>query len=501
MTTSEGKTMKMKLKRFLSLFLVLLLTLSITGGLAASSNNSDNDGSLLSSLSWDVHADDDIASGIWGTCAWKIDSTGVLTIKAGNGADISVADQAPWHSYATQITSVVTDGQIKLPNLANNLFLGCTKATSIEMGDFDSSETTWMTSMFGNCSSLTSLDLSSFDTSKVTTMSTMFVGCVKLAALDLSGFKTGKVTNFDYMFSNCKALTSLDLSNFDTSSAITMFTMFAKCTSLKYLDISNFDTSAINHVTDGHDYGMESMFDGDSKLWKIKLGPNFNKHGTFNTTGLTSAPVISLFTGNWTRGNSRNHEEAITNTELMDNYDSTYADTWYWEVTGTETIDVVVDKVCNTDNGVERLTGAKLEILDSNNTSVDSWTSADEAHEISLPVGSYTLTEISAPDGYEITDDIQFTISSRGVITIDGETTQSITMVDKKKATPTPTPTATSTATPAATSTPTATATAETTSKSPDTSDNSSMLIWAIALIVAAAGIGGVIAIRRKHSK
>jgi hypothetical protein len=63
------------------------------------------------------------------------------------------------------------------------------------------------------------------------------------------------------------------------------------------------------------------------------------------------------------------------------------------------------------------------------------------------------------------------------------------------ESTPTPTPTA------GATATPTATATSTATSKSPDTSDNSSMLIWAIALIVAAAGIGGVITLRRKLSK
>ena len=58
-----------------------------------------------------------------------------------------------------------------------------------------------MRNMFKSCSKLTSLDVSDFDTSSVTNMSSMFSSCSKLTSLDLSNFNTSSVTNMSYMFS------------------------------------------------------------------------------------------------------------------------------------------------------------------------------------------------------------------------------------------------------------------------------------------------------------
>lgn len=63
--------------------------------------------------------------------------------------------------------------------------------------------------MFGYCSKLTSLDLSNFNTSKVTNMSDMFYGCSKLTSLNLSSFDTSDVTNMSNMFSNCYSLRTI----------------------------------------------------------------------------------------------------------------------------------------------------------------------------------------------------------------------------------------------------------------------------------------------------
>ena len=97
------------------------------------------------------------------------------------------------------------------------------------------------------------------------------------------------------------------------------------------------------------------------------------------------------------------------------------------------------------------LTGAKMQLIDTDGKVIDEWTSTDTAHVISnIPSGGYTLKEIAAPDGYVIATDISFTIDEYGVVTVEGvkataynaDGVPCITMVDKavdKPTTPPPT--------------------------------------------------------------
>ena len=67
----------------------------------------------------------------------------------------------------------------------------------------------------------------------------------------------------------------------------------------------------------------------------------------------------------------------------------------------------------------EELPGAKLIIIDEDGNTVEEWVSTNEAHYIEgkLIVGkTYTLREITAPDGYEIANDIQFTVNEDGSV-------------------------------------------------------------------------------------
>ena len=66
----------------------------------------------------------------------------------------------------------------------------------------------------------------------------------------------------------------------------------------------------------------------------------------------------------------------------------------------------------------EELPGAKLEIRDKNNIVVDSWTSGNTPHYVSnLGVGTYTLTETIAPDGYTLSQEtITFTVQKDGKV-------------------------------------------------------------------------------------
>ena len=97
-----------------------------------------------------------------------------------------------------------------------------------------------MSIMFYNCTKLTSLDVSNFDTSNVTNMNGMFSSCNKLTSIyGLDSFDTSNVNDMYWMFRNCSGLTSLDLSSFDTSKVTDMQRMFENCTNLTSITFGN----------------------------------------------------------------------------------------------------------------------------------------------------------------------------------------------------------------------------------------------------------------------
>jgi len=66
----------------------------------------------------------------------------------------------------------------------------------------------------------------------------------------------------------------------------------------------------------------------------------------------------------------------------------------------------------------EELAGAHLELKDSNGNIVESWVSSNEPHVIDeLKPGKYTLTEILAPEGYELSKEtVEFTVLEDGTV-------------------------------------------------------------------------------------
>lgn len=59
----------------------------------------------------------------------------------------------------------------------------------------------------------------------------------------------------------------------------------------------------------------------------------------------------------------------------------------------------------------KELPGAKLRITDKDGKTVEEWISTKKPHEIEkLPAGEYTLTEITAPDGYETAESVPFEV-------------------------------------------------------------------------------------------
>ncbi len=89
----------------------------------------------------------------------------------------------------------------------------------------------------------------------------------------------------------------------------------------------------------------------------------------------------------------------------------------------------MIDKVVTMtkqDIGGNEIEGAELQVIDEDNNVVDEWTSTKEPHRISNLVEgkTYTLIEQYAPDGFVISNEIKFTV------TTDKET-QEVKMIDK----------------------------------------------------------------------
>ncbi|MEE3342742.1 MAG: SpaA isopeptide-forming pilin-related protein [Bacilli bacterium] len=84
----------------------------------------------------------------------------------------------------------------------------------------------------------------------------------------------------------------------------------------------------------------------------------------------------------------------------------------------SKSMSLAVDKVVISKQDVtskKELPGAKLEIRNASNEVIDSWTSSDTPHEVSLTPGTYKLKETIAPEGYDLsTEEISFEVTNKG---------------------------------------------------------------------------------------
>lgn len=75
----------------------------------------------------------------------------------------------------------------------------------------------------------------------------------------------------------------------------------------------------------------------------------------------------------------------------------------------------------------EELSGAEMQLTDSDGNVVDEWTSDGTNHVVKkLAVGKYVLKEIAAPDGYVIATDIRFEVFADGSVTLEDAKTTAV---------------------------------------------------------------------------
>lgn len=91
-------------------------------------------------------------------------------------------------------------------------------------------------------------------------------------------------------------------------------------------------------------------------------------------------------------------------------------------------------------SGKQVLAGAKLLLKNKEDkTKVLSWTSEEEAKvfEKALNVGdTYTLSEVTAPSGYEVAEDIIFTVEKDGTVSVDGKSVDNNEIIMKDNEVP-----------------------------------------------------------------
>ena len=131
----------------------------------------------------------------------------------------------------------------------------------------------------------------------------------------------------------------------------------------------------------------------------------------------------------------------------------------------------------------KELPGAKLTIFDKDGKEVESWVSEEKPHYIEkLPTGEYTLREVTAPDGYEVAEDVKFKVEKTGEI-------QHVVMKDAPKKQPETTSVPEKTTTPNNPATPSTETPKREMPTTPKTGDNRNPLIWLLLF-----GIGGCMA-------
>ncbi len=286
-------------------------------------------------------------------------------------ADIEEHDgaSAPWGSYSYSIVDVSFEDRIA-PISTKKWFYNCTRLSTLDLTNLDTSRVSSMSEMFFRCESMAAITgTATLDTSNVVDLYQTFYGCKNLPTLDLSGWDTSKVTSMSQTFDLCTAMTeikgletfdvskvksfrftlnaalpSLDISTWDTSSATTMegiFTlpnvkeikgletlvvsnvtnfsnMFSDCAALESVDLSAWDFSAATAIS--------NMFSGCTNLSEIKGLENMSEISPANLssvftkcTSLTGAALAGI--SSWNVSNATNFSNMFSGCTSLETLD------------------------------------------------------------------------------------------------------------------------------------------------------------------------------------
>lgn len=174
----------------------------------------------------------------------------------------SADDMPPWAAYSRDVQRVTVRNSIRPVSLAF-WFFEFSNCSYFDLGLLDVSNVRDMTATFSGCAA-ESLDLTDWDVSNSTTMYQMFSNCENLQEINTTGWNPRSVEDFSFMFTNCSALKFVDLSSWNMENAQNMACMFQCCTDLEAANLSNWNVSTVLNMCD--------MFSYCKSLKRIEFG-------------------------------------------------------------------------------------------------------------------------------------------------------------------------------------------------------------------------------------
>ena len=241
----------------------------------------------------------------------------------------------------------------------NEMFSNCTSLCSIDLTGVDPVNCKECNGMFASNTALKSFKFGSFKAGNSVpivnkkggaSLYRFFMGCTNLETVDMSEMEMNYPNSFREMFKNCKSITEVDLSTLLQNTASVTYEptgyreMFKGCTSLEVVNFNGFP----------HTFGyctLEDLFSGcvslrefyleDAKATKNNNNPNI----FIDTDNLSYVTITPKWTKNqgwvpkketWKKvkmAKVRQTNEVgvgtpLSNTELFNNFNSTYAGTW-----------------------------------------------------------------------------------------------------------------------------------------------------------------------------
>ena len=221
-----------------------------------------------------------------------VDGQYTYTYNGYSGWSVVLTDKTSTDPVTTELCGTINDK----PILSMYQMFHQSKATSIDVSSFDTSNVTNMQYMFESSAATEIKGLENFDTSNVTSMASMF-SFSNATSLNLNSFDTSNVTSMESMFYGSKA-TSLDLSSFNTSKVTDMGRMFASSAATS-LDLSSFNTSNVTKMNSMFFYSAATEIKGlenfnTSKVIDMQYMFSYSKATTLNLSSFDTSNVTNM---------------------------------------------------------------------------------------------------------------------------------------------------------------------------------------------------------------
>ena len=120
-----------------------------------------------------------------------------------------------------------------------SMFEYCINLTSINFGNnFNTQKVTSIGALFSHCHSLESMQYPII-AKKINNLTSVFSDCYSLTSVNLQNFNTTNTLHFNYMFNNCYSLKTIDISHFNIVYNSYLNNMFSGCYSLTSVYFAN----------------------------------------------------------------------------------------------------------------------------------------------------------------------------------------------------------------------------------------------------------------------